>query len=308
MIVVITGSNGFTAYFLSKYIKNINPEIVICGIDIATESNNCTIDKYFSTNELSLLIGFLNFSSKNVKVFHLAGILKSESMEILMEANVIGTAKYIELFRKLKKPQIFVNIGSSSEYGIQKNSLLSENLIPNPISLYGLTKYLQSELVLRSSKIYDFKAISTRTFNLIGPGLSENFIVGKVVSEFLKIKNGEKEACDIGRMDSVRNFIDVRDAVKIYWELSEHGVSSEIFNVGNPESHSIAVIISILSQIMEINPIINNNSQLISKFDIDYQYPDLEKTSHILNNYKYLNIKNSLTDVVNSSLNLNNIK
>jgi len=109
-------------------------------------------------------------------------------------------------------------------------------------------------------------------------------------------------------MDSVRNFIDVRDAVKIYWELSEHGVSSEIFNVGNPESHSIAVIISILSQIMEINPIINNNSQLISKFDIDYQYPDLEKTSHILNNYKYLNIKNSLTDVVNSSLNLNNIK
>jgi len=302
VIIVITGSNGFTAKYLAEYIKSISSDHVIYGIDLASESRCSSVDKYFSIAEMSQLFDYLNHSEDKIKVFHLAGLLKSGSIEKLIEVNVLGTAKYIELFKKLQSLLVFVNIGSSSEYGIQEEKQLNENLAPNPVLPYGISKLLQSELVLCSSKIYDFKAITTRTFNLIGPGLSVDFIIGRLVNEFIKIKNGEKEFCEIGRTDSIRNFIDVRNAVKIYWELSEKGESGAVYNVGHPESYSIDNILNILSSITGTKPKLKNINSQVSKSDINYQYADLGKTMGLINKFTYLKIEESLRNMVNYNI------
>ena len=301
MIAVITGSNGYTASYLTRHIKTISPEIIICGLDLSEESHNDLVDQYFPADELHEMTEFLTRRNEPFKVFHLAGILKSDSLEILLDTNVLGSAIFVEAFMKCTQCELFMNIGSSAEYGSQTSKLLIESMAPNPVSPYGVSKSLQSQMVLSSAKIYGFKAISTRTFNLIGPGLQDKLVVGKLVKEYSRIKNKEKENIEIGRTDSIRNFIDVRDAVKIYWILSEKGTAGEIYNVGHPESYSIDQIIALLNEIMEVQPVFKKYPVQNLQFDIDHQFPGLDKTHKIVMDMQYRTIKDTLIDMIKSA-------
>jgi len=62
--ILITGSNGFTAKRLSKYLKERYSEIVILGIDITDTSDNEHVDSYAKV-DVSLATEVNRFFSKN---------------------------------------------------------------------------------------------------------------------------------------------------------------------------------------------------------------------------------------------------
>jgi len=133
-IFVITGSNGFSAHYLCKYIKEINPLSLCYGIDVNPKSFNPLINYYYSTSEYGKFEHDLISAESPMKFFHLAGLIGNHRLHRLIEANVLWTSRYIELFSDLKHPDCFINIGSSAEYGLQQAKVLTENLIPNPVN------------------------------------------------------------------------------------------------------------------------------------------------------------------------------
>jgi nucleoside-diphosphate-sugar epimerase len=298
-IFVITGSNGFSAYYLSKYIKEVNVDALCFGIDIHPTSLNHFIDNYYSLNDFSLFRNALISIDHSIKFFHLAGLLGNHKLPDLIEANVLWTARYLELLNELQKPDCFINIGSSAEYGKQSTTLLGEDLVPNPVNNYGLSKLMQAQLVFNSGLNKKHYIISTRTFNLIGPGLTKNLVVGKLIYEFLDVYNGKKEKIEIGRLDSIRDFIDVRDAVKYYYSFSITKPNYQYINVASGNSYSINDILKIISKKIGIEPEIQQNlNSGLKKGDVDITNAEISRLKLCFPDFECKNISETISEMI----------
>ena len=301
MTIILTGSNGFTARYFADYILRNQFANQIVGIDISTSNLNTNINKYFSINEFDRFTDFCNNIFDEVKLFHFGGLLGNHPINELIEANVVWTSNYLEVAKNIKKLKCFFNTGSSSEYGNQNVDIVHEKLLPNPISNYGISKNLQTQLVLNFSKTYEINSILTRTFNICGPGLNYNFVIGKLIKEFFDVKNSKKSFVEIGRLDSERDFIDIRDAVKIYWHLSELNYINEIFNVGSGKKIKIKNIFDFLTKKFGLLPEIKNKNITLLKNDLDSQCADITKLRINIDLIPEIPIEKSLADMINDS-------
>ena len=297
MINVITGSNGFSAKFLIEHIL-LKKSSKIIGIDIQEDNNNEAIE-YFSLRNFDKLEECLISQSGEVTLYHLGGIIGNHKLPDLIKANVYWTSKYLNLCSKIKKIKMFVNIGSAAEYGEQKVMMINENLIPNPISNYGISKDMQSKLVINYGRVYNLPVISLRTFNLIGPGLGDNLVVGKIIKEFNFLSEGKKNIIKIGRIDSKRDFIDIRDAVRIYSILAESDCFGSVINIARGKSLEIREIINVCKKVYKKNPEIVSNFISPKGQDLDFQFADTHKMKKFTNNLQFITIEKSIEDMKN---------
>ena len=169
MKILITGSAGFIGFNLCKYLLTKNKNIIIYGIDnlnsyysislkkkrlnILTKYKNFNFFKIDLENKL-VLEKFFN-SKKIDVVFNLAaqaGVRESiKNPKVFLDSNIVGFFNILENCRKYKiKKLLFAS--SSSVYGNSKKFPLKENLIPNPINFYGLTKKNNEEMAKIFSK------------------------------------------------------------------------------------------------------------------------------------------------------------
>lgn len=299
MIAIITGSNGFTGNYLAAYLKKIEPEVSIYGFDIDIKNKNPNVDTYFNLQKFSDAKNILEQVKDETVFYHLGGLIGNKPLPELVNANVYWTSKYLTLASSIKNLKLFLNIGSSAEYGNQKVDTLTESLATNPVNNYGISKDIQAKMVIRFGKIFNLPVLSTRTFNLIGPGLTDHLVVGKIITEFEQIRKGEKNALEMGRTDSKRDFIDVRDAVKIYYLLAQSSLKNTVINVARGESFQIAEILQICSSLYEINPTILNAYQTIKIQDVDFQYANTKLLINQIGNYEFISLKQSIEDMKN---------
>lgn len=297
-MLVITGVNGFSGNYLVQYIKEQDPQIKIIGIDNNNTLLNKNLDRFFSISEFEEFSQFLINIDEEVQIIHLGGLIGNHNLPSLIEANVLWTSKYLHLFSQLKNPVTFLNIGSSAEYGNQTAHFLSEELTPDPINNYGISKYLQASLVTSFISSKEVKIVSARTFNLIGPGMSKNLVIGKLLNEFMQVYRGEKENIEIGRLDSIRDFIDIRDAVQYYYQLLQIKEKLKYINVASGTSNSISDILNLISDKLSINPKIEQYSNLKSMGDIDCQYSDISKLRQLFPQIRCRSIEESISDMI----------
>lgn len=299
MINVITGSNGFSGRYLIEYLLLKKKSSKIIGIDIQQNGNNEAIE-YFSLKNFDKFQEYITGLKDEITLYHLGGLIGNHGLPELIETNVYWTSKYLSLCSKIDNFKIFVNIGSAAEYGRQEELVMRENLIPNPVTNYGISKDMQSKLVLHYGKIFNLPVVSTRTFNLIGPGLGDNLVIGKIIKEFKLFSEGKKDVIEMGRIDSKRDFIDIRDAVCIYCDIAESNSFGNIINVATGESLKIEDIISTCKKLYKNNPEIVSNYAPPEGQDLDFQFADTNRMNKFINNMKFIPIEQSIEDMKNS--------
>ena len=81
--------------------------------------------------------------------------------------NIIATKYLIDYALELEKLEMFVNIGTSSIYGLE--ATYPEDKAPKPASFYGVTKLAAEQLVLQKSRENIMKSCSLRLYSVIGP-------------------------------------------------------------------------------------------------------------------------------------------
>jgi GDP-4-dehydro-6-deoxy-D-mannose reductase len=299
MTSVITGANGFSAYYLAEFIKSNTSDFVI-GIDVQDNCSNSNFDKYFSINNFDDFAQTLQNSNDEIIFYHLGGLIGMHLLSDLINVNALWTSKYLELAQNIKNLKYFLNIGSSAEYGNQTETILTETLDLNPINNYGISKKIQSNLALQFGRTYNFPLSSTITFNIIGPKLNEKLVAGKIIKGFKDILSGEKSHIELGRMDSKRDFIDIRDAVKIYYLIAQKQPINQIINVASGKSYEINDIFKTCSEICKITPEIKSNYQVPKNQDVDFQYADISKMKNIIGNFEYISFEKSIEDMLNA--------
>ena len=238
--VLILGGGGWSGRFFINYVieKKLYQNFNFTAVDK---------DINFNYSNISIIRGdlsdcdFLKELISDLKPYYIinfAGLFKSNNVEQLLGVNFTICYNLFSAIVELKvNPKNILLIGSAAEYGEQRKALINETSNSNPLNLYGLTKSLQVNLMAYYKKNHGTNACIARPFNLVGKEMPKSLALGSFISQINTCKNGD--SISVGNLNSKRDFTHIKDAVKAYWLLLEHGESGEVYNVCSGKTYKI---------------------------------------------------------------------
>jgi len=171
-------------------------------------------------------------------IFHFAaqpGISSTSSFEDYFSNNVIGTKNLIDYALQCEKLKLFVNIGTSSIYGLE--ATFPETTAVKPASHYGVTKLAAEQLVLQKSREKLMNACSLRLYSVIGPRERPEKMYTKLISCAFQNKSFPLFE---GSDKQLRSFTYVGDIVDGVVSVinNEEKVDGEVINLGTEVEHT----------------------------------------------------------------------
>lgn len=260
--ILITGITGFVGSHLAEYYLKQKDVKCIIGL-VRRRSSLDNINHLFPSPHggLSLVDGDITDAHSVEKVIkenqpdiihHLAAqsFVKASWIYPIrtFEVNVLGTINLFEAIRK-HSPQSIVHIASSSEiYGIPTaQQLITENMLPRPISPYGVSKLAADRLGFQYYKSYEMKIIITRAFNHSGPRRGAEFAESSFCRQIALIENGKQESeIKVGNLESHRDYTDVRDICEAYDLAVQKCMLGIPYNICSGETHKMEKILDII--------------------------------------------------------------
>lgn len=261
--VFITGITGFVGSHLADYILANHPNIKIVGFvrwrspkDNIKHILNKIHLEYGDLADLPSIKAALTKHRPDV-IFHLAAQSYVDfsfwSPIETLESNVIGTCNLLEAVKELKlstKYDPIMHMCSSSEvYGqvTKKEVPIKESNAFRPASPYAVSKVGEDMLSLQYWLSWGIKTIRTRMFTHTGPRRGEVFALSNFAKQIAAIEAGaQKPIVKVGNLNSVRTWMDVRDAVKAYWLLVNKCKPGEVYNIGGVETMTIGQMLNLL--------------------------------------------------------------
>lgn len=169
----------------------------------------------------------------------------------IVDINVMGATNMLELARRLDVSR-FLYVSSGSVYGddYPPGTVLTEDTVPRPRTLYAVTKYTSEMLTRRYSGLHGFPAVSTRLGTPYGPmervtGHREN---QSVMKEWTRaVLRGEP--IHIADPSVTRAFSYVKDiAAGICAVLDAPRLSHEVYNVTTGEPRTLGQMLDALRE------------------------------------------------------------
>jgi nucleoside-diphosphate-sugar epimerase len=163
--------------------------------------------------------------------------------------NVDGTVNVLVAARDNKVKRV-VYAASSSAYGETPTLTKKEDMLPAPISPYGVSKYVGELYAQAFHRCYGLECVSLRYFNIFGPRQDPDSPYSGVLSRFAKaFLNGEPPTI-YGDGEQTRDFTYIENAVQANVLACEAGgASGKVFNVGTGHRVSLNQTLDILRRI-----------------------------------------------------------
>jgi len=183
-------------------------------------------------------------------IFHFAaqpGISASSTFDAYFSNNIQGTQRILDLLEKYEKKPFFVNIATSSIYGL--HATLSEDEAPLPASWYGVTKLAAEQLVLAYARRGLLKGTSFRLYSVYGPRERPDKLYTRLIDSGL---NDKPFPLYEGSEKHLRSFTYVQDIVDGIVSVMNHAevCNAEIFNLGTEEENTTATGIATVEEIL----------------------------------------------------------
>ena len=170
-------------------------------------------------------------------VFHLAAKPRVQySIEHPDETNNINIGGTVSVLMSAQKNNVrrVVYSASSSAYGNQETLPLTEDMKPDPLSPYGLQKYVGELYMKLFSGVYGLETVSVRYFNVYGPRLDPEGQYALVIGKFLKQSKAGEPMTVYGDGENTRDYTHVKDIVNgnIRAAMSDNVGKGEVLNLG----------------------------------------------------------------------------
>lgn len=181
------------------------------------------------------------------RVLHLAGAssVGQSFREPLMtwDINLTGTLGVLEALRR-ECPDVRTLLVTSGEvYGrVDAADLpVDEDTPMRPLSPYAASKAAADIAVRQYRDTEGMPLLRVRAFNHIGPGQDARFVVPSVARQIAQAERAgaPRAAVQLGNIDTRRDFTDVRDMVRAYLTILEHGDPDVAYVAASGRSHSI---------------------------------------------------------------------
>jgi GDP-4-dehydro-6-deoxy-D-mannose reductase len=277
---LITGVGGFVGRHLLRYFDGVDAGLTeVLGVDLYPEPVIFTPQRfsyYFKQVDLSQLDEFILLAKEFEPdwFIHLAAESSVAASRqdpercIMNNGNIISNILRFLRLRPMRNRSgcRMLAVGSSEVYGYGEDSMPLEETQPRfPHNPYAISRLYQEDRIRLDVQWQGLNIISTRSFNHTGTGQSDRFVVPSFVRQLCAAKkNGQKSAhLKTGNIQLIRDFSDVRDVVRAYHLLLEHGQSGETYNVCRGEGVSLFKIIEMLKAILELDVTIEIDQELV---------------------------------------------
>ena len=279
MKILIIGANGFVGRHLRAELENYGT-VFIAGRNCVRENQNAftldICDKERMTQVLALC--------KPDIIYHLAAqssvLLSWKQPEATVNTNIFGTLNLLECVRKLDYLPRILLIGSSEEYGnvSESDNPIKETQPCVPQNIYAITKCAQNRLGALYAHSYGLDIVMTRTFNCIGIGQAETFVIPSFAGQLAAIaKKKQEPVINVGNLSAKRDFTDVRDVVHAYRLLAEKGVAGETYNVGSGRATSVRELLEKLVSLSGLSVTVITNSEKYRPVDVPVSEANIAK-------------------------------
>jgi GDP-4-dehydro-6-deoxy-D-mannose reductase len=153
--------------------------------------------------------------------------------------NVMATHYLLDALRRAGGPCRVLIPGSAYVYR-GSDTPIPETALLAPANPYALSKVAQEQLGIRSVEEDGVEVVVTRSFNHTGPRQAPSFAAPAFARQLARIEAGlEPPVMYVGNLDVRREMVDVRDTVRAYELLVEHGRPAAPYNVCSGVGHSM---------------------------------------------------------------------
>lgn len=246
---VVTGGCGFIgSHLVRKLINSGADEIIIIdnlkygNIENLSEILNSPKVKVYKEHIQSISKAYLEECFKNAEcLYHLAAEKHNQSIddpEKVMQANIEGTHR---LFNAANSAGVKKVIFTSSLYANGRYNLpaMSENDLPEPKTIYGISKVAGEHLCKHFKSNYDLDYTIFRLFFVYGTkqyaGMGYKSVI---IKNFERILNNQPPII-LGSGEQALDYIYVDDVVNALILAQKEKYNQKMFNIGSGEAISI---------------------------------------------------------------------
>jgi UDP-glucose 4-epimerase len=297
--VIVTGSAGFIGSHLANQLLESGYDVLAVDRKPSPlESKRC-ID--LDLTRLEETVGNLKDADC---VAHLAGILGVDKTETdpltTLDDNIMMAKNVLEACRTNDVRKI-VFASSSEVYGDPEKLPIDEKFVPQPVSVYGVSKLACEQYVKAYNRAYGLDYCILRYFNVYGPRQSEDFIVSRFVS--LALKN--EPLTIFGDGSQIRCFTyvsDIANGTRIAIQSSK--ARNEIINLGDDRQpvtvNSLAETIKELTLSRSTIRHVPLETTLRAGREIHRRIPDISKARKLLGYNPRVSLEEGLEEVISS--------
>lgn len=184
--------------------------------------------------------------------------------------NIEGTRNVLAAARSQCPDAKILLACSSAEYGdIQPDDCpLKEDRLLKPLTPYGVTKVATECMGYQYYKNYGMKVYLPRMFIHVGTGHPPATAIQNFARQVALIAKGKKEpVMNTGRLDTARDFIDVRDGVDAMLMLLEKGNPGVPINICTGVAPKIQEVLDMLVEIGGVKVDVRQSAELLRPSD-----------------------------------------
>lgn len=221
MKALVTGAGGFVGRHLVDHLRAHGDDVV--GVDVDSGVDVTDPDAVHAAVE----------NGAPDAIYHLAALSHigdswSAPAEVL-RVNAGGTLTVLRAAVDLGVERVLV-VASADAYGAHDGPITEDSPL-RPLTPYGASKAAADVLALQAHLGDGLSTLRVRAFNHTGPGQPDRFVVPALARRIAEAERAGSDHLTIGNLDTVRDFLDVRDVVAAYRLLVETGDPGGAYNV-----------------------------------------------------------------------------
>jgi GDP-4-dehydro-6-deoxy-D-mannose reductase len=258
MRVLVTGVSGFVGGHLAEHLVAEGDQVVGLSAsgrwppgleDLSRQVRNEPFD-LAAADEAAL--ADLLARKRPEAIYHLAAQANPQASVSdprgTWALNLGGALNLLEAVKASGLRPRVVLVGSGVSYGnpSAEHMPVSESCPLRPNNPYAASKAAADLLGIQHFLAHGTDVVIVRPFNHAGPRQSPSYVLGGLARQVAEVEAGRRDRVEVGNLDVVRDFTDVRDVVRGYRLLAGRGVAGEVYNLGSGRGTRLADALEVL--------------------------------------------------------------
>lgn len=191
------------------------------------------------------------------------------------EVNVKGTLNLLWASKEAGVKR-FVYASSSSVYGDSPTLPKREDMKPNPLSPYAVSKLTGEYYCNNFYNLYGLETVSLRYFNVFGPRQDPTSQYAAVVPRFVKSVIEKERPTIFGDGEQSRDFTYIENVIKAnILAVKAKGISNRVFNIACEKRTTVNQLLKEIKEVIgsDITPVFKDRRP----GDVKHSLADIEK-------------------------------
>ncbi|WP_175957920.1 NAD-dependent epimerase/dehydratase family protein [Burkholderia sp. BCC0405] len=287
--VLVTGITGFTGRYVAAELEKAGH--VVCGTSHGAHDASSWPTFACDLLDREQTIEVIARERPDV-VVHLAAIafVAHGDADGMYRTNVVGTRNLLDaLVQSTHVPSSVLLASSANIYGNAACETVDETVPPHPANDYAVSKLAMEYMAaLWMDKL---PITIVRPFNYTGVGQSAAFLLPKIVDHFRR----RAPVIELGNINVVRDFSDVRMVASAYRKLVEHEIRGQVVNVCSGVGHSLEDVLDTMRALTGHAPEIRINPAFVRSNEVHRLVGSKTRLDTLVGPLNSIPLKNTLS-------------